>query len=58
MSGLIDVGHREQHEEMLFVFKQAAIAHLAIAELAFQNAERMLDRRADPASRRLTRFSS
>src|SRR4029079_10765812 len=46
-SGPIQVHQSEQAEQVLLVLEQSPIPHLAIAELAFENPERMLDRGTD-----------
>ena len=43
----IEVGEREQCKHLRAVFGDAAIAHLAVTELAFQHAEHVLDFGAD-----------
>ena len=43
------VGQSEKREDLRAVLFDAAIANLAIAELAFENAEHMLDLGADRA---------
>src|SRR6266516_4686979 len=46
-AGEIQVGERQQREHLCGVLVEAAIAHLAVAELALHDTEHMLDLRAD-----------
>ena len=39
----VEVGQRHQAEHLRHIFDQPTITHLAIAELAFDNSEHMLD---------------
>src|SRR5262249_42257904 len=54
-AGEIDIGEREQREHLCAVLGDAAIAHLAIAELAFDDAEDVLDLGADFAEPAIAR---
>src|SRR5262245_64230488 len=46
-AGEVQVGERQQREHLCGVLVEAAIAHLAVAELALHDTEHMLDLRAD-----------
>src|SRR5207247_4233459 len=46
-AGEIQVGERQQREHLCGVLVEAAIAHLAVAELALHDTEHMFDLRAD-----------
>ena len=48
-SGEVEVGEGQQREHLCPVLDDAAIAHLAIAKLAFHDTEDMLDLGADRA---------
>lgn len=51
----VQICEREQREHLSAVLGNAAIAHLAIAELALENAEDVLDLRADLAEAAVAR---
>jgi hypothetical protein len=44
-AGEVGIGERQQREQLRGVLCEAAIAHLAVAKLAFQNTEHVLDLR-------------
>jgi hypothetical protein len=46
-AGEVQVGERQQREHLCGVLVEAAIAHLAVAELALHDTEHMFDLRAD-----------
>src|SRR5262245_21680275 len=49
MAGEVQIGERQGRERLCGILGNAAIAHLAIAELAFHDAEDVLDLRAHAA---------
>src|ERR1043165_6849944 len=46
-AGEVQVGERQQREHLCGVLVEAAVAHLAVAELALHDTEHMLDLRAE-----------
>ena len=57
-AGEIQIGERKQREHLRAILGDAAIAHLAIAELAFDDAEHMFDLRAHFAEAAIARLLS